>query len=153
MSEVLQVKLLDDAATIPTRANPHDAGLDLYAAHTSFIPVNGTKVIHTGIAVSIPPGFVGKIESRSGLASKGIFVSGGIIDADYTGEIKIVVNNFSNKETYHVEECSYGKWMVEGKAIAQLVLYPINTPKVQVVAELPKAISRGDKGFASSDKA
>ena len=83
---------LDDGATAPTRAHDTDAGLDLYALHPADIPPGQRQLVGTGVHVSIPPGYVGMICPRSGLAHKhGLTVlnAPGIIDAGYTGEIKV----------------------------------------------------------------
>src|SRR5690625_4674483 len=98
----LKFKKLHPDAIIPTRANPNDAGLDIYALEHVEIPESqvidnqfgnvyypvsiGQARISTGIAVEIPKGYYGKVSSRSGLAFKhGIFSFDGTIDAGYRG--------------------------------------------------------------------
>lgn len=138
----LNIQRLWSAAILPTRAHENDAGLDLYAAEQVGIPVLGRNLVGTGIAVAIPPGHVGYITPRSGLAhSNGITVlnAPGTIDADYTGEIR--VNLINHGQAPYV--------ITPGQRIAQLVIHPIITPPVEEVTELPDT-ARGTNGHGSS---
>lgn len=140
----LNIQRLHDHATIPTRAHPDDAGVDLYAAEQVGIPVLGRNLVGTGIAVAIPPGHVGYITPRSGLAhSNGITVlnSPGTIDAGYTGEIR--VNLINHGQAPYV--------ITPGQRIAQLVIHPIATPEIIEVTELPDT-ARGANGHGSTGK-
>jgi dUTP pyrophosphatase len=135
---------LDEGATLPTRAHEHDAGLDLYPLDGLPQPLRllpgQVRVVPTGVHVAIPPGFVGKIEGRSGLASRGIVPVGGVIDPGYTGDVGVVLANVGLTH-----------WTAEqGRAIAQLVLYRIATPSAMVMGHLP-ATARGENGFGSTD--
>src|SRR5699024_7958063 len=138
----LNIQRLHAAAILPTRAHENDAGLDLYAAEQVGIPVLGRNLVGTGIAVAIPPGHVGYITPRSGLAhSHGITVlnSPGTIDAGYTGEIR--VNLINHGQAPYV--------ITPGQRIAQLVIHPIATPEIEEVDELPNT-QRGTNGHGSS---
>ena len=84
--KTVQVFLRDENAIPPTRNKHTDAGLDLYAAEDRFIELGSTAVIKTSISVNVPEGYVGKIEDRSGLASKGLRTGAGVVDCGYTGE-------------------------------------------------------------------
>ena len=140
----LNIQRLHPDAILPTRAHPDDAGLDLYAAEQIGIPVLGRNLVSTGIAVAIPPGHVGYITPRSGLAhSNGITVlnSPGAIDAGYTGEIR--VNLINHGQAPYV--------ITPGQRIAQLVLHPIITPNVEEVDEIPDT-ERGTSGHGSTGK-
>ena len=140
----LNIQRLHAAAILPTRAHENDAGLDLYAAEQVGIPVLGRNLVSTGIAVAIPPGHVGYITPRSGLAhSHGITVlnSPGTIDAGYTGEIR--VNLINHGQAPYV--------ITPGQRIAQLVIHPIATPEIEEVDELPHT-ERGTNGHGSSGK-
>lgn len=140
----LNIQRLWSAAILPTRAHENDAGLDLYAAEQVGIPVLGRNLVGTGIAVAIPPGHVGYITPRSGLArSHGITVlnSPGTIDADYTGEIR--VNLINHGQAPYV--------ITPGQRIAQLVIQPIITPEIVEVTELPDT-ARGTNGHGSTGK-
>ena len=100
------------------------------------------EIVPTGLFLSIPKGFEIQIRPRSGLAAKnGISVlnTPGTIDADYRGEIKVILVNFSNEE-----------FTVEKNArIAQMVLCPIVQAELEEVDELP-VTSRGTGGFGST---
>ena len=138
----LKVQRLHPDAILPTRAHDTDAGLDLYADEQVGIPVLGRNLVGTGIAVAIPPGHVGYITPRSGLAfSSGITVlnAPGTVDAGYTGEVK--VNLVNHGQAPYV--------VTPGQRIAQLVIHPITLPTVEEVTELPDT-ARGANGHGSS---
>lgn len=138
----LNIQRLHPNAVLPTRAHENDAGLDLYAAEQVGIPVLGRNLVSTGIAVAIPPGHVGYITPRSGLAhSHGITVlnSPGTVDAGFTGELR--VNLINHGQAPYV--------ITPGQRIAQLVIHPIATPEIIEVTELPDT-ARGANGHGSS---
>jgi dUTP pyrophosphatase len=141
---MLKVKLLHPDAKVPTRANATDAGLDLYALDNpgfgSFIAPGNRAVLRTGIAISIPQGYVGRVLPRSGLAvNNGIHVMAGVVDSSYRGEVRVVLANLGNSPfTAH-----------PGDRIAQLVIQKIELWTPQVVEELDDT-ERGENGFGSS---
>ena len=138
----LNIQRLHAAAILPTRAHENDAGLDLYAAEQVGIPVLGRNLVGTGIAVAIPPGHVGYITPRSGLAhSNGITVlnAPGTVDSGYTGEIKVNLINHG-QAPYLVQP---------GERIAQLIIQKIELPWVQEVNDLPTS-ERSTNGFGST---
>lgn len=142
---MLQIKLLHPDAKVPTRANVTDAGLDLYALedHNGAIFPGQRAVIRTGIAMSVPDGYVGRILPRSGLAvKKGIHVLAGVVDSSYTGEIMVVLLNTDRRDGLRVDA---------GDRIAQLVIQKVElwTP---VIAEELDETERGENGFGSSGK-
>ena len=139
----MKVKIfkLDKDAILPTRNKKTDAGLDLYAAENICIPLGTTKKVKTGIAIEIPIGYVGRISDRSGIASKGLIVGAGVIDAGYTGDHTVVLHNFSADGFYGVNK---------GDKIAQLIIYPVETPEIELVEELWIS-ERGNNGWGSSN--
>ena len=137
----MKVKKLSENATIPTRNNKEDAGLDLYSAQDIEIEAGKGKMIVTDIAVELPPSTVGMICDRSSMGKKGLKVHGGIVDVPYRGSLNVVLWNHSG-ETIKVNK---------GDRIAQLLVIPILTPELEEVSELSDT-SRGDKGFGSSGK-
>lgn len=145
--ESVKVFKLSPLAKIPTRANPTDAGLDLYAVETTFIGTEKTVIVKTGIALNIPEGFIGKIEDRSSLASKGLRTGAGVIDAGYTGEVGVVLHNLNNTDA--ASHHGRGYLIEKGQKIAQVVIYKVETPKVEQVSELWSS-DRGSGGFGSS---
>ena len=140
---MLKVKKLSPHAIIPTRATEGSVGYDLHSADEldTHIPPNSRGVVSTGIAVSLPHNTYGRIASRSGLSVKnGIEVGGGVVDRDYTGEIKVILFNHDSKHWMHVKK---------GYKIAQLILESCVTPGVEEVEELVET-ERGSNGFGST---
>ncbi len=129
---------------LPVHATPASSGVDLSAAIDQ--PVNiepgGHALIATGLAIAVPEGFEAQIRPRSGLALKhGITVlnSPGTIDADYRGEIKVILINLG-AELFTVER---------GMRIAQMVIGQVNPIAWQEVDRLPDS-TRGADGFGST---
>ena len=138
----LKVRKTLPTATLPTRAHPTDAGLDLYAAEPVELHPGERALVSTGISVEIPESTVGLICPRSGIAlAHGITVvnAPGVIDSGYTGEVKVLLANMSN----HL--CSFDT----GDRIAQMVLTPCFLPLIEETRELAET-SRSDQGFGSS---
>uniref|UniRef100_A0A8C5MXE5 Deoxyuridine 5'-triphosphate nucleotidohydrolase n=1 Tax=Leptobrachium leishanense TaxID=445787 RepID=A0A8C5MXE5_9ANUR len=123
------------------KATPEAAGLDLHALQDCRVNVHDVQLIETGIGVQIPPEHFGLIAPRSGLALKGIQVLGGVIDADYQGEIKVILkNNGSSDLIVHA-----------GDRIAQLLVIPIYGGKVQKGSAPTSLTERGEAGFGSTN--
>lgn len=100
----------------------------------------GHALVSTGIALSLPPGHVGRIGSRSGLSTRhNIEVGAGWIDPDYRGEVKVELKNLSAQD-FIVEE---------GARIAQLIILPVASPELEWSDNLP-ASERGTGGFGST---
>lgn len=162
----LNIKLLSDNATTPTRAYGVSAGLDIYAAETVVIEPQEKILLATDIAVDIPEGYVGLLTSRSGVSSKThLVVETGKIDAGYNGHMKVNIKNdreYWGHEIYKVPGVNGKEIRVEyatdlnsyviqkGDKIAQLVIVPIVTPEVNVVEEFASESERGTNGFGSS---
>ncbi|HEX5191614.1 MAG TPA: dUTP diphosphatase [Solirubrobacteraceae bacterium] len=141
----LRVVRLDPRATIPSRAHPGDAGLDLRALHDATIEPGRRASIATGIAVEIDPGHAGLVLPRSGLAARhGISVvnAPGLIDAGYRGELRVLLLNTDRSETFELQA---------GDRVAQLVVVAIATEDPVEVDALSET-SRGDGGFGSSGR-
>ena len=137
----MKTKLLTPSAKLPTRATPQSAGLDLYSDHYASIDPSKRRTICTGIAIELPPGTVGYIQPRSGLAARyGIQVLGGVIDADYRDEIRVILLN-SGEHTFLIEP---------GDRIAQLVVQPVCMVEPAVVHELGGSGRQG--GFGSTGR-
>ena len=137
----MKVKL-DEGAYLPERAHATDAGADLRAREDCIIKAGESAVFDTGVHVEIPPGFVGMLKSKSDLNVKYGIISDGVIDAGYTGSIKVKLYNLS-KDDYVV---------YAGDKITQLVIMPIG---YNIHFELVDEISggeRGNNGFGSSGK-
>ena len=135
---VLRVKRLSENAALPYRATTRSAGYDLKSAHDYTIPPMGKALVHTDLAMEIPPGHYGRIAPRSGLAWKNhMDVGGGVIDEDYRGNVGVILFNLSPKDEFIVRA---------GDRIAQLILERISTPDVVEVERL-EATERGEGGF------
>ena len=144
MTQPVSVKLLDPRAKMPTYGSVDAAGADLYAVTDGPVTVapGQTVLIHTGLALAIPQGFVGLVYARSGLATKqGLAPANkvGVIDADYRGELMVALHNHSG-ETRTVE-C--------GDRIAQLVIAPYLTAQFTQQEELDDTV-RGEGCFGST---
>lgn len=142
----IKIKRLNGRAKIPTFGTEFSAGADLYCAEEHEISVcSGQKCsIGTGISMEIPEGYVGLVFARSGLACKNglrLCNSVGVIDADYRGEIKVVLHNDSE----------YVREIKPGERVAQMIVMPY--PKVSFieVEELSDTV-RGESGFGGTGR-
>jgi dUTP pyrophosphatase len=162
---LLEVQLLEAGAKAPVVATPgEDLGYDVFAIEDTDLLPGEVKMVRTGIAVAayqaklkhVWSGEVGDgapratyaesktplgllIRDRSSMAAKGITTSGGVIDAGYRGEVKILM---TSTKFYRIEA---------GEKIAQMVPQPVLTGDVFVVGKLEEA-KRGSAGFGSSGK-
>ena len=129
---------------MPTRAHPHDAGIDLRCGHKlGVILLPGQReLVNTGVAVNIPAGYVGLVHPRSGHAHKyGITVNNapGTIDSGYVGNVLVNLINHG-KETVALEY---------GDRIAQLLIQRVELPELEVVDSLDTT-TRGEAGHGST---
>lgn len=138
----INVKKINGESRIPTYSHEADAGADLYSAIDLLLPANSFATVPTGICMQIPTGYVGYINPRSGLAAKnGVTVlnAPGTIDAGYTGEIKVILFNHSDKD-YQI---------LKDDRIAQMVLHKIEYAVFKETDSLDKT-ERGNGGFGST---
>jgi len=139
---IVKVKKLQPGARVPTYETADASGMDLYASEDAVIGPKEYRLIRTGISIEIPKGYEGQIRPRSGLASKygiGILNSPGTIDADYRGELKVILFNFGTKPFI----------VSKGDRIAQIVF----SKAIRVTIEEVKGLTptkRGSKGFGST---
>lgn len=132
---------LDPGATMPTRAHPYDAGLDLYAMTNVWIRPQSSEFFDTGVHVEIPEGYVGLVKSRSGLMLRNNITTDGTIDCGYTGSIGVMLFNHGKADCF----------IRAGERIAQLVIVPCLLPELDLVDKLEET-ERGDGGFGSTGK-
>lgn len=149
--KTIQVFLRDEKAIAPSRNKTTDAGLDLYALEDRFIELGSTAIIRTGVAINIPRGMVGKIEDRSSLAAKGLQTGAGVIDTGYTGEVAVVLHNLTSQLASDPVLHRRGYQVRRGDKVAQLLVYGVETPTVELVANLWES-DRGSNGFGSSGR-
>jgi len=143
MTEIL-IKRLSKRVTLPKYETDGSSGLDLAAFIDKNIEIKPGKseIIPTGLAVAIPKNFEIQIRPRSGLAAKNqisVLNTPGTVDADYRGEIKVILINLSNK-SFIVER---------GLRIAQMILCPVVKAKLREVDTLEDT-RRGSGGFGST---
>jgi dUTP pyrophosphatase len=118
----LNVTKLLPTAIIPVRATGGAAGYDLFSTDNYVVLPGRRVVISTGISVQLPPGTYGRIAPRSGLAVKhGLDTLAGVIDPDYTGEVKVVLQNLDTQQPFVIRP---------GYRIAQLILENFTTAEV-----------------------
>lgn len=127
---------------LPAQATAGAAGVDLVSAEETSIAPGQIHAVATGIALAIPEGYEGQVRPRSGLALKhGVTVlnAPGTIDADYRGEIKVILINHG-AETFRI---------ARGDRIAQLVVAPVTRVRFERVDALSET-ERGQGGFGST---
>lgn len=146
---------LDENAIMPQKAYKTDGGFDLFAPEDFIVPCTynvpqmdgtiepfiGSDVIDTGVHMVIPAGYVGMIKSKSGLNVRNGIIAEGVVDAGYTGSIKVKLYNLSN-DTYYFNK---------GDKITQIVILPIPYVELEQVDELSET-DRGEGGFGSTGR-
>jgi dUTP pyrophosphatase len=150
MQPTVKFKKLAPNAMLPMKATQGAACYDLFACDTVCLDDMRTcKVIGTGIAIELPPGYMGLVCSRSGLAAKeGVFVlnAPGVIDEDYRGELKVILGRLPYTPQWPSEKYT----MIEpGMRIAQLMIMPVTSIAVEEVTSLTTT-ARGEGGLGSS---
>jgi dUTP pyrophosphatase len=141
----LLVERLDPGLPLPSYAHDGDAGLDLHAREDVHLLPGGRAVVPTGVAIALPPGHVGLVHPRSGLAARAgvaLVNAPGTIDEGYRGEIKVILVNLDPAEPVE---------LARGDRIAQLVVQRVERVRVTEVDALPGS-GRGDGGFGSTGR-
>ena len=150
MTPSIAIKRLPHAEGLPLPAyeTAHAAGMDLRAAVPEDAPLilrtGDRHAVPTGLAMAIPPGFEGQVRPRSGLALRhGVTClnSPGTIDADYRGEISVLLVNLGDAPFV----------VRRGERIAQMIVAPVAQAELVKVAALPST-ERGDGGFGSTGR-
>ena len=140
----LNVSKLTPSAILPVRATPGAAGYDLCSVDSYVVLPGRRVVVSTGITIQLPVGTYGRIAPRSGLAVKhGLDTLAGVIDPDYQGEVKVVLQNLDASQPFVIRP---------GYRIAQLIL---ENYTIADVVEIPTEntslnTQRGDAGFGST---
>lgn len=145
----IQVKILDEEFIktfgLPMYETEGSVAMDLRARQRCGIDPHATLLIPTGIAIAIPPGYVGLITPRSSFTLKRKATVGnspGVIDSDYRGEIHIIIQD-------HRERQGLPHYIERGERIAQLLIVPIAKVEWEIVDELSRT-KRGSGGFGST---
>jgi dUTP pyrophosphatase len=142
----VRVCLLEHAVSPPSYQTDHAAGMDLVAAVPDSVEIAAGAIaaVPTGLRIEIPPGYEGQVRPRSGLAARhgiGIPNAPGTIDADYRGEVQVLLVNLGSAP-YVVRR---------GDRIAQLVVAPVVRASLEVVSELTET-ARGAGGFGHTGR-
>jgi len=140
--DVLKFVRLSENAVAPTKGSALAAGYDLHSAYDEVIKAQTQHVCKTDLQVAIPEGCYGRVAPRSGLAAKKfVDVGAGVVDADYRGNLCVILFNFG-KEDFIVRR---------GDRIAQLICEKISYPELEEVDTLDET-TRGVAGFGSTGR-
>jgi dUTP pyrophosphatase len=135
----LGLKIKNLGGIIPEWKNLSDAGLDLHVAVDTAVPGGQQCLIPLGFATEFPNTYVAIIKDRSGMALRGIYTHGGIIDSCYRGEWKAMIENTRSEP-----------WLFKrGERIAQVIFLPVFHLHIEEVTKLGDSI-RGSGGFGST---
>ena len=141
----LKVKKLRPEAKLPRRATTGATGFDLHSCidDGGSIQLNPTpKLIGTGIAIEVPPGYDVQIRPRSSLSAKGVSVTLGTVDSDYRGEVMVTMHMMTPGVSFEIKH---------GDRIAQLVIHKL--PDVKIIeAEDLSSTERGSGGHGSTGR-
>lgn len=138
---VLQWTKLHLDAIAPKKASIEAAGFDLSAPNNFSVLPLAYKIVETGIQIKLPQSCYGRIAPRSSLSIRGIHIGGGVIDADYTGEIKVIMYNMTHKVVQ----------VKKGDRIAQLICEKIEYPVLEEVDRIEAQTERGSGCFGSTN--
>lgn len=141
MNEV-DVKIwLDDGAYMPTKSHESDGGIDLRIPKSIYEPTKNSISIDTGVHMLIPDGYAGIIIGRSGLHLHDTFHTQGLVDAGYTGTVKVRLHRDG------VNSFNFNA----GDRIAQIVI--VEVPRVNLIMDyITEDGNRGDNGFGSTGR-
>lgn len=138
----LGIKLLTENAKMPTRGSKEAACFDLYVSEETLLPHNEGVLVPTGVAMGIPEGFCVKVYGRSSMCRKGIQVSTGIVDSDFTGEVRVQAVNFAH---------ALPVLLKKGDRIGQFMLVRLEQTELEHVTEL-RETERGTNGWGSTGR-
>jgi dUTP pyrophosphatase len=134
--------LVDAGGSLPEYASAGAAGADLRASEAVEIAPGGRAAVPTGVRLQIPPGHVGLVWPRSGLAVRhGIDTLAGVIDSDYRGEVRVVLVNHGH-EPFHI---------APGDRVAQLLVQRVERAAFTAAPQID-ATDRGRGGFGSTGR-
>ena len=135
-----------------TQGTPKAAGFDIKASKPAILNVSTVTKVKTGIRLIIPEGYWVQIEGRGGLALKGIFPVGGIVDNDYTGEIIVALANLSGTIYTVNKSDKIAQLVVRKQEEADFIPAHFSScPRLEYMVK-KKQLTRGQKGFGSTGK-
>lgn len=141
MAIKIKIKRLNAEAKLPSYAHPGDVGMDVYSIEEKIIKPGEHHIFFVGFAMEFPTGYAAIVKDKGGISKAGLHTMGGVYDAGYRGEYNIHLVNLGDKE-YSVEK---------GDKIAQIIIYPVEIPTLEEVAELTDS-SRGAGKWGSTGK-
>ena len=137
----ISIKPLDDNFRLPTKGTPDSAGFDVYSVEDVVIPPGKTVMVSLGFSAEMSSAIHCQMKTRSGMGSKGIVVNAGIIDADYRGLWKVILQNTTD-EPYSI---------AIGDRVAQFIVTATPITVLKLVEELSET-SRGSGGYGSTGR-
>ena len=126
-------------SNLPQKATAGAAGYDVISSETLSIPPNTTRAVDINLSMQLPPGYYAQLASRSGLAKKGVVVHAGVIDQDYTGPIKVLLHNTTQKPFI----------ITSGQRIAQAIILRAHSWRIHEEQKLDPT-GRGTGAFGST---
>ncbi len=137
---IIKAKKLYPDAILPQTMRSGDAAMDFYAYKDYELKPGERVIVETGVAIAIPLGYWGNVRDRSGLPAKhGLHTMGGVFDANYRGEVKIIVINLG-QEKYDIKK---------GDRICQMIIEKHESIEIEETLELDET-NRGENNFGSS---
>ena len=137
--DTMRVKFMSDSASLPVKGSSDAAGWDLASSVAVEVRPGERRLVPLGISVELPKGCYGRIAPRSSWAAKGVDVAGGVVDADYRGEVKVILVN-NSPDTLSI---------LPGDRVAQLIVEKIQDVRVVPSSSL-SSTTRGVLGFGST---
>lgn len=137
----LQIVKTNRNVLLPHAATSGSAGLDCYSTRAVFLRPGETQMVGLGFKMALPPGTWGLLKERSSMGCQGVFVLGGVIDADYRGEVRVLLHNIGKQ-----------MWVLDiHQKICQLIVIPLKSVTIEECTTLTST-ARGDGGFGSTGK-
>ena len=151
----LNVTKLVPNAQLPVRGSSDAAGYDLFSTDSYVVLPGRRVVVSTGISIQLPPGTYGRIAPRSGLAVKhGLDTLAGVIDPDYTGEVKVVLQNLDMNQPFVIRPgYRIAQLILENFTVAEVVETPTEFTALTMErgdSAAEAAARRGAAGFGST---
>lgn len=138
----LLIKKLRDTAKMPTQGSAEAACFDLYVSEDTILPKGEGVLVPTGIAMGIPPGYCVKVYGRSSMCRRSVQVSTGIVDSDYTGEVKVQATYVGGISFLQINA---------GERIGQFMLVKLEPTELEETDTL-RETERGTNGWGSTGK-
>ena len=152
----LKIKQLRQGSRPFCRGTQGSIGFDIHSFNELVINKFCTKKIETGFSIELPKGYYGRIAERSSMSLMNLKIGGGVIDPDYTGEIKVIITNLNTKPVVIEKGQHIAQLIIEKAATdidVELIMFNDNSNKTDFTIAYNKTISdekRGDKGFGST---